>query len=478
MLPIPVFKRAKDNLILGRLGRYNFFPAFHVSPQVRKLHTYVVGLTGRGKSKFLQNCLMQDVLAGRGCAVVDPHGDLAKDVLRQLHTHRFFSNETAYKRVLYVAPRRRDYIIPFNVLARPDADSETYEIAQRVILAFIRAWSRTLLEPPRFQQIMRAALATLIETGRTLCDLYRLLTDDHFRATHLQKIPDPKVAADCKSFFYNEFEHWGRERASMMSSTTNKISALTDNPSIFYMLGQKENHLNIREIMDREQVLLIDLGDCDDETKRLFGTLIVTGFEHAALSRSRAPLEARKRYYLYVDEFQDFACHPGAAETFSQMLSQVRKFGLHMILANQSITQLSPGLQTALGNAQTIVAFRVSRSDADALVRVLGQVDPQTIKRESETATQHPIFAPLAEQWEKLAQFLTKQKVRQATVRTADDRLAVIWAEKVRESTCSDEQLESVIVNCLKQHGRPYQAVHQTLIEQPLPGPSDNLFSY
>jgi type IV secretory pathway TraG/TraD family ATPase VirD4 len=305
-----------------------------------------------------------------------------------------------------------------------------------------------------------------------------LLTDKDFRAAHLEKIPDPKVAADCRAFFYNEFEHWGRERASMMSSTTNKISALTDNPSIFYMLGQKENRLNIREIMDREQVLLIDLGDCDDETKRLFGTLIVTGFEHAALSRSRAPLEMRKRYYLYVDEFQDFACHPGAAETFSQMLSQVRKFGLHMILANQSIAQLSPGLQTALGNAQTIIAFRVSRSDADALVRVLGQVDPQTIKRESGTSTQHPIFAPLAEQWEKLAQFLTKQKVRQATVKTADDRLAVIWADKVRESTCSDEQLESIIVNCLRRHGYPYQAVHQSLVEQRLPRPDENLFSY
>ena len=478
MFPLRFFRRDTDPLILGRTGRYRFFPTFRVSSQVRKLHTYVVGLTGRGKSKFLQNCIVQDVLAKRGCAVVDPHGDLAKDVLRQLYRHGYFSNETAYQRILYVAPRRRDYVIPFNVLARPDADSETYEIAQRVILAFIRTWSRTLVEPPRFQQIMRAALSTLIETEKTLCDLYRLLTDDDFRASYLQKIPDPKIATDCKSFFYNEFERWGRERASMMSSTTNKVSALTDNPSIFYMLGQKENHLNIQKIMDREQVLLVDLGDCDDETKRLFGTLIVTGFERAALSRSRLPQEGRKPYYLYVDEFQDFACHPGAAETFSQMLSQVRKFGLHMILANQSMSQLSPGLQTALGNAQTIVAFRVSRSDADALVRVLHQVDPQTIKRDSETAHQHPIFAPLAEQWEKLAQFLTKQDVRQATVKTADDRLAVIWAEKSTDEACSDEHLERVILNCLKRHARPYQKVYQKLVELSLPTPRDTLFSH
>ena len=478
MLPIQILQRCDDSLMLGRIGRYSFLPAFRVSPQVRKFHTYVVGLTGRGKSKFLQNCIVQDVLANRGCAVVDPHGDLAKDVLRQLIANGFFSNEKAYDRVIYVAPRRRDFIIPFNVLARPDASTETYEIAQRVISAFMRAWARTLLEPPRFQQIMRAALATLIEAKDTLCDLHTLLTDDNFRSNRLQNIQDPKVAADCMAFFYNEFEHWGRERATMMGSTTNKISALTDNPSIFYMLGQKENHLDIRKIMDREQVLLIDLGDCDEETKRLFGTLVVTGFEQAALSRSRASFDVRKPYYLYVDEFQDFACHPGAAETFSQMLSQVRKFGLHMILANQSIAQLTPGLQTALGNAQTIIAFRVSRADAEALVRVLGQVDPQIIKRESQTTTQHPIYEPLSEQWETLTQFLMKQQVRQATVKTADDRLAVIWSENVRENLCTEEQLERVIVQSLKFHGHAYQAVYQDLVEKTIPRQTDNLFSY
>jgi type IV secretory pathway TraG/TraD family ATPase VirD4 len=305
-----------------------------------------------------------------------------------------------------------------------------------------------------------------------------LLTDDDFRTTRLQSIPDPKVAADCQAFFYNEFELWGRERASMMGSTTNKISALTDNPSIFFMLGQKENHLDIRKIMDREQVLLVDLGDCDEETKRLFGTLIVTGFEQAALSRARAAFEVRKPYYLYVDEFQDFACHPGAAETFSQMLSQVRKFGLHMILANQSIAQLSPGLQTALGNAQTIVAFRVSRADAEVLARVLGQVNTQSIKRDSQSLTQHPIFEPLSEQWEKFVQFLTQQQVRQATIKTADDRLAVIWSEEVKSCSCNDEQLEDVIAASLKQHGRPYQSVYQSLVTRPSIRTNENLYSY
>jgi len=479
MLPWPsILKRKNDDLILGRTGRHSFLPRFSVSSHVRKFHMYTVGLTGRGKSKFLQNCLVQDIMAGRGCAVIDPHGDLAKDVLRSLISKGYFNDESAYERVVYVAPRRRDHIVPFNVLSKTDPSMETYEVAQRVISAFMRTWSRTLLEPPRFQQIMRSSLATLIETEETLCSLYRLLTDDEFRSSKLQEISNPKVAADCRTFFENEYDQWGRDRSTMISSTTNKVSALTDNPSIFFMLGQRENNINIREIMDEGKILFVDLGDCDDETKRLFGTLIVTGFEQAALSRARAPYETRKPYYLYIDEFQDFACHPGAAETFSQMLSQVRKFGLHMILANQSIAQLDTRLQTALGNAQTIVAFRISRADADALARVLGEVDPHSVKHKTSQSTQHPIFSPIFEQWEQFVQFLTKQHVRQATVKTADDRLATIWSEIVNDGECTKDHLEQVIKNSLKRHGRPFESVFQSLVKQDIDRKETGLFSH
>ena len=454
-------KNRKHDLVLGRTGPYSFFPKFKISAEVRQFHTYVVGLTGRGKSKFLQNCIVQDVIAGRGCAVIDPHGDLAKDVLQSLLAKGIFQPESAQNRILYVSPRRRDYLIPFNVLARPDATTETYEICQRVITAFMRTWSRTLLEPPRFQQIMRSSLAVLVETGKTVCDLYEFLINDDYREEHLQKIKDPKVARDCLAFFHNEFNQWGRERPKMISSTTNKVSALIENPSIYYMLSQKENRINIRRIMDEGKVLIVDLGDCDDETKRLFGTLMVTGFEQAALSRARTSQELRKPYYLYIDEFQDFACHPGAAQTFSQMLSQVRKFGLHMILANQSIAQLSPGLQTALGNAQTMVAFRISRSDAEVLARVLGKVDLEAIKRENQTEVQHPIFSPMHEQWEAFVQHLTKQKVRQTTIKTADDRLAVVWAENIKKVAFSSSLLENSIVSLVRKIGYPLSSMQK-----------------
>ena len=125
MLPdLNFIKPKRNHLVLGRWGRYNFFPIFSISEKVREFHTYVVGLTGRGKSKLLQHCLVQDITAGRGCAVIDPHGDLAKDVLHSLISKGFFEDGQNLDRVIYISPRRRDYIIPFNVLKRPDEDTD------------------------------------------------------------------------------------------------------------------------------------------------------------------------------------------------------------------------------------------------------------------------------------------------------------------------------------------------------------------
>lgn len=461
-------KRTQDflnqPLVVGRRGKYRFFPKFGVSTNSRQYHTYVVGLTGSGKSRFLQNCILQDIRSGRGCGLIDPHGDLARDVLTALVGSSKRKDNNGIDRIVYVAPRQRNYILPFNVLSRTDTDLDTYEISQRVISAFMRTWARSLLEPPRFQQIMRASLAALIETKKTLCDLYDFLTRDDYRQDLLDSIPDPKVKADCLRFFKNEYDHWGRDRSAMISSTTNKVTALTDNPNLFFMLGQKENHLDIRKIMDEGKILIVDLGDCDDETKRLIGTLIVTGFEQAALSRSRVSLSERRAFYLYIDEFQDFACHPGAAETFSHMLSQVRKFGLHLTLANQSIAQLSKGLQTALSNAQTLISFRVSRTDAEVLAKIMGSIDLMAIKRESQNEVQHPLFYPLYEQWEGFIQHLIHQKVRQATIRSADGRQSVIWSEKTPKSNCTQNELHQVIDSIMAKNGVPFSEVKKLLI--------------
>ena len=189
-------------------------------------------------------------------------------------------------------------------------------------------------------------------------------------------------------------------------------------------------------------------------------------------------MQERNPYYLYIDEFQDFACHPGSAETFSQMLSQVRKFGLHMILANQSIAQLNPRLQTALGNAQTIVSFRVSRADAEVLARVLGKVNPEQIKHDRQFETQHPLYSPLNEQWEGFIQHLTTQSVRQATVKTADDRLSVIWSEAVRKHPEQASQYNDFIDRLLRVHGVNLTPMNREISTILTNANTDTVFAY
>jgi hypothetical protein len=159
------------------------------------------------------------------------------------------------------------------------------------------------------------------------------------------------------------------------------------------------------------------------------------------------------------------------------MLSQVRKFGLHMILANQSIAQLNTRLQTALGNAQTIVTFRISRADAEALARVLGEVNTEAIKRQNTFPAQHPIFSPLNEQWEDFIQFLTRQEVRQATVKTADDRLAVIWSEYIQKNNYSEDALEKIIVECIKRYGNSFERVTAKLINKQMTMEKTDVFT-
>jgi len=159
------------------------------------------------------------------------------------------------------------------------------------------------------------------------------------------------------------------------------------------------------------------------------------------------------------------------------MLSQVRKFGLHMILANQSIAQLNSRLQTALGNAQAIISFRVSRADAEVLSKILGNVNPEQIKHNKQANFQHPLFSPLHEQWEGFIQHLTKQKVRQFTVKTADDRLASIWSLKIKLSRIYISTLEETIKHLLHAQGNKKQIINNGYLLKKNPGYSQPLFS-
>lgn len=399
-----------SSLCLGRLGPFPlpFFPKVYLSDTERQKHLYVLGITGKGKSKFLEGLILQDILAGRGCGVIDPHSDLVKNVMAHLLARGFFDQAENGGRVIHVDIDRPETAIPFNILTVP---GEPYAIAQLVIEAFRRTWPDALKEAPQFTNIMLASLVVLIKTGKTLIDVHRLLSDKHWREELLLQAKDDGATA----FFHDRYDQWGREAPLMRESTLNKVSAFVFNPTIQRMLGQPKNALDFRLMMDKRQVLLCDLGG-EPETRRLLGSLLVTFLEYAAFTRRDRPAHERTPFYLYMDEFQDFSANDGSAKTLSQILSEARKFGLHLTLAHQSLSQLQTRLSGAIGNIQTKVLFGMSRQDAEVFGRSVGQVDIRAVKDLPKTDYQHALYESLQEQWEGFTSSLQWQPPQRAHV--------------------------------------------------------------
>ena len=246
----------------------------------------------------------------------------------------------------------------------------------------------------------------------------------------------------------------------MAESVLNKASAFVLNPHLRLILGQKENGLDFRAIMDEGKVLIADLGRCDGETRRLLGSLIVTGLEQAAFSRKSLPKEERRAFFLVIDEFQDYCANEGSVQTLARILSECRKFGLHMALAHQTISQLgSKRLEGALENAQIKVVFGTGRQTAKAIVEQLFTPDVREVKHQVEDEKQqgrtHPIFFPLFEQWEKFiqtAQFLPRRAILvQLPEKQGVARLRTVT---VRDPGCSREALEELKLALVKRVGK------------------------
>lgn len=440
-----VFSGGRDDLILGRTGPYSFFPTYRVPGRARSAHMYVIGITGKGKSKLLENCIVQDILAGKGCVLLDPHSDLASDVMRHILTAEI-SKSRLVDRLVYFDPTRSDYIVPFNVLS---GDTDSYQIAQRVVEAFRRTWPDSLAEAPHFSNVATAALITLAENKLTLIEMHRILTDQEFRDGLLRNVTNPEIV----NFFHDRYDRWGREAPLLRESTLNKVSAFTFNPYLRRVLGQKENSLDLRRIMDEGKILIVDLGRADGETRKLIGSLLVTGLEQAAASRHDLPPEKRLPCYAYIDEFQDFAASSGSAKTLAQILSECRKFGLHLTLAHQSLSQLSERMLGAIGNIQTRVIFGVSRSDAEFFARDVGRVDIEAIKHDAQTETQHPLFEPITNQWETWTETIKYQPSRRAVVSGYNGKVSQIWTMAIPRYTVSPNEIDKLKLDSLRRWG-------------------------
>lgn len=326
---------------------------FGIKTDDRRRHMYLIGKTGMGKTNLLENLVIQDIQKGHGVAYIDPHGDTAEKLLKAIPADRI--ND-----VIYFNPADQDFPIAFNVMEKV---SEEYRhlVSSGLIGVFKKIWADSW--GPRLEYILRNAILALLEyPGSTLLGVTRILVDKSYRDRVVEKITDPVI----RSFWVDEFPKWNdRVLQEVISPIQNKVGQFLSSSLIRNIVGQTISSFDIREIMDGKKILIMNLskGRIGEDNSALLGAMMITKIQLAAMGRVDIPEETRNDFYLYVDEFQNFA-----TESFANILSEARKYHLNLILANQYVEQIDEKVRNAIfGNAGTIVAFRVGAMDAEFL---------------------------------------------------------------------------------------------------------------
>ena len=328
---------------------------FGIRQADRLSHVYLIGKTGVGKSTLLAALAGEDTKAGRGFALVDPHGDLVERVRAMLPT-------AVGDRVIYLnAP---DPLQPFgyNPLRRVAADKIPLA-ASGLLETFRKLWPSAW--GVRMEHVLRNSLYALLEReGSTLPDILRLYADQAFRQNVVARIGNPIV----RTFWIDEFENYHpRQQAEATAPVQNKLGALLADPMLYRVLVSPKVDLHFRRIMDEGRILLVNLsrGQIGEDSALVLGSLIVSTLGLAAFSRACVPEAKRRPFFLFVDEFQSFT-----TLSFATMMSELRKYGLGLTLAHQYLHQLDPDiLHAVLGNAGTLISFRVGAEDAQAIAR-------------------------------------------------------------------------------------------------------------
>lgn len=430
--------RRRPALTLGTYGPPLVNRPFVLDADEVAAHKHVIGLTGQGKSKFLASLFVQLLNQGVGCALIDPHADLATDILGTLVDTGYFDHPDAFKRLLYVDFGRTDRHVPFNVLNQPYDD---HAVARNVVESCKRAWPALADgSAPQFENILLAGTLVLVQNRLALTALPKLLTDREYRDRLLANVSD----VDVVDFFRGRFDHWGRDAATMIESTLRRVFLLTFSPTLRASLGNERNILDFRRLMDDGVSVIFNLGGLDEDTQRLLGCLLTVGFEVAALSRADTPEELRRRYHLIIDEFSQFSAQ--SEESLARVLSLARKYGLALTLAHQTWSQVNGRLQGALQNAVE-VAFRLGRSDAEWAAPRFGRFDPYAIKHEVADPNQiwrtHPVYFNVQETFEGWTQALTDLEPREAYVRIGK-KTAKIRSLSVPKPNTTADDLQSV----------------------------------
>lgn len=332
----------------------------------RSRHVYIIGQTGAGKSGLLELFALSDIYHNQGYAIIDPHGDFAVNNMRFIPASRL-------QDVVYFNPADTGFPLGFNPLEVMNPSQKT-NISSEVIGVLKRMFGESW--GPRLEYILRYTILALLDRpSTTMLDITRMLTDKAFRKETLGYCQDTVVL----NFWNIEFASWNEKFASeAIAPVLNKVGAFTANPIIRNIIGQPRSTFNIRQIMDEGKILVVNLskGLVGEDNAAILGSFLVTKIQLAAMSRSDIPnIEDRRPFYLYVDEFQNFA-----TDSFATILSEARKYGLNLTVANQYISQMTDTVRDAVfGNVGTMISFRVSADDAPILGK---QFEPQFLPQD------------------------------------------------------------------------------------------------
>ncbi len=331
---------------------------FHISEEALRRHVYIIGKTGTGKTNLLRSVFLQLMNHDQGVAMLDPHGDLAEELLNLLPPR-------LASRVVYFNPSDLSFPIAWNILANVPLD-ERPRTASGIVSAFKHVWGDSW--GPRLEYILYNAIRALLDADHTsILGLPRMLTDEAYRSWVVRQIKDPFV----KAFWEIEFESYDqRFRQEAIAPIQNKIGPLATNPVLRNILGQVKRKLDIPFIMDNGRIFIANLskGALGDDPSNLIGSLLVSEFQRAAMRRGSQPESSRRDFTLVIDEFQNFT-----TRSFSSILSEARKFRLSLVLSHQFTTQLAPEISEAVfGNVGTTIAFQPGSTDAELLAREFG----------------------------------------------------------------------------------------------------------
>jgi len=349
-------------IIIGEREGWGDPQRFGISAVDQRQHIYVIGKTGSGKTTLLRNLIIQHIALGHGVGVIDPHGDLAEELLHHVPPKRA-------DHLCYFNPGDLEFPIGLNVLANVAPDNR-HLVASGIVGAFKGIWRESW--GPRLEYILYNAVSALLDCrDATLLGINRLLTDDRFRARVVRQIEDPFIRA----YWSDEFENYDeRFRREAIAPIQNKIGQFLLNPVVRNILGQVKTKVSIPFIMDNGRLFIANLskGNLGHEKANLLGSLLTTQFQLAAMARSNRPEQERRDFYLFIDEFQNFS-----TDAFASILAEARKYRSCLILSHQYIDQLPLSVRQAVfGNVGTIISFRIGYSDAEIMEKEFSKTFP------------------------------------------------------------------------------------------------------